>query len=313
MQSGPPPDWMERVRRGAKPPVAHLRRRAAVPEPAIVPSPPPAPGSGRQVRVTEPPPASPQRAPERARTEEPRVAPRETTPRRRVPSESERQEPPEATRRAVQPGTPATEQSATPVSRGARPEVQPGHSVERPVSRFAARETPVAERQRREPPARVPQLDAEPRAPAPRAEERRPADPGVPRSSASFSARPLRPSMRHPGRPVDRPVDSVAPRSPAVAPYPWGEEPTAARRMPPEPASQEELGALLAHGWPALAGEPGREARSAASTFSEASEDRLRLPWPELLEPPPTESAEGASLLLQWERLNRLDREQRGE
>lgn len=36
-------------------------------------------------------------------------------------------------------------------------------------------------------------------------------------------------------------------------------------------------------------------------------------PWPELPEPSSPESPDGAVLLLYWERLNRLDREQRGE
>ncbi|MBN1206804.1 MAG: hypothetical protein JXB05_18115 [Myxococcaceae bacterium] len=135
----------------------------------------------------------------------------------------------------------------------------------------------------------------------------------MPRPSASFEARTHRPTELQLVRPVDRPVGPAEPRPPPIASSPWGEEPAAARRIPPESISQEELGALLAHGWPAMVAGPGREARPAASMFPELPEDRQSLPWPELPEPPSTESAEGAALLLQWERLGRLDREQRGE
>jgi len=50
-----------------------------------------------------------------------------------------------------------------------------------------------------------------------------------------------------------------------------------------------------------------------SSHETEPSKAQDLWPWPELPEPSSPDSPDGAVLLLYWERLNRLDREQRGE
>jgi hypothetical protein len=67
---------------------------------------------------------------------------------------------------------------------------------------------------------------------------------------------------------------------------------------------------------------PPSQARAAVSqevpppawpSTPEPSKGQERWPWPELPESSSSEATDGAVLLLYWERLNRLDREQRGE
>jgi len=95
--------------------------------------------------------------------------------------------------------------------------------------------------------------------------------------------------------------------------YPWGEEPRGEHRGAPAQEPQEDLQALITRSWPALAeaAEPKRVTPPGADP--EPFEAHRSGPWPELPEPPPAESPEAVALLRQWERLSRLDREQRGE
>jgi hypothetical protein len=88
------------------------------------------------------------------------------------------------------------------------------------------------------------------------------------------------------------------------------QEPLAPRPVSPlEPVANVvvPMPVLRAH---ALAEEPSPLARP---PMPESSNSEERWPWPELPEPQSPESPDGAVLLLYWERLNRLDREQRGE
>jgi hypothetical protein len=71
-----------------------------------------------------------------------------------------------------------------------------------------------------------------------------------------------------------------------------------------EPAPGNAPSAQPSLPWPPLPKE---------SLLEAGSELPSRGPWTELPDAPPTEPSEGAALLLQWERLERLDREQRGE
>jgi len=100
--------------------------------------------------------------------------------------------------------------------------------------------------------------------------------PRAPRSEPTYLLEALAPLPSRPLVPVAN-VVAPAPSSQALAPR--SEE-------VPSPA------------WPSL---------------PESSRSQDRWPWPELPEPPVSESPEGAALLLHWERLLRLDREQRGE
>ncbi|WP_407737690.1 hypothetical protein [Hyalangium sp.] len=81
----------------------------------------------------------------------------------------------------------------------------------------------------------------------------------------------------------------------------------------PELAPGEELSPLIPYPWPELPEESGPGPKPSLNGSFEASEAQPSRPWPELPQAPVTESPEASSLLLQWERLSRLDREQRGE
>jgi hypothetical protein len=87
-------------------------------------------------------------------------------------------------------------------------------------------------------------------------------------------------------------------------------------RAPQRPSpreSPEDLDTLIARSWPPFANEAESKQAPAPPVEPEPLAARVGGPWPELLEPPPSESAEAQSVLRQWERLSRLDREQRGE
>jgi hypothetical protein len=95
--------------------------------------------------------------------------------------------------------------------------------------------------------------------------------------------------------------------------YPWSEEPAVVRQRDPVQEIQEDLPALIERSWPPLAERTERELELSPQAEPMPAEARRSGPWPDLPEPPPAESAEAGALLRQWERLGRLDREQRGE
>lgn len=146
----------------------------------------------------------------------------------------------------------------------------------------------------------------------------------IPRVEVSARAQPVRvvmfaprraparaPSEPSVARPGEEPVPSTQAQTLPIVAYPWGEEPVVSRKVDAEPP-QHDLSALIASSWPSLADESTPEANSPPRFSAEAPEARRSAPWPDLPEPP-TDSAEEMALLQQWERLSRLDREQRGE
>jgi hypothetical protein len=132
-------------------------------------------------------------------------------------------------------------------------------------------------------------------------------------ASAPRDGRGRAPLELHSRRQVARSVAPVMPREALAAAPPWRDEPVAEREAGPGSPLQASLPAPPRLSWP----EPVEGSMPAAWTppmDSSMPAGSLRGgPWPELPAPPPLEPAEGAALLLQWERLSRLDREQRGE
>jgi hypothetical protein len=76
---------------------------------------------------------------------------------------------------------------------------------------------------------------------------------------------------------------------------------------------QEDLAALIERSWPDLAEKEEQQPAQPPATPPERPGIRWSAPWPELPEALPADPAEAGALLRQWERLSRLDREQRGE
>jgi hypothetical protein len=103
------------------------------------------------------------------------------------------------------------------------------------------------------------------------------------------------------------------PRERIPAAYPWGEEPAVERQLAPEQEPQEDLSTLIERSWPDLLEKEERQLAQRPSEAPARAEIRWTGPWPDLPEVLPAESAETEALLRQWERLTRLDREQRGE
>jgi hypothetical protein len=121
----------------------------------------------------------------------------------------------------------------------------------------------------------------------------------------AFSAEPFQPAPARRSEPT--------PLVEALAPLPSGPHAPARNVLalvpaPRELASPEEE--EPSPGWPAL---PSRETGSVSQKATGPSEEQERWPWPELPESSAAEPSEGAALLLSWDRLLRLDREQRGE
>ncbi len=87
----------------------------------------------------------------------------------------------------------------------------------------------------------------------------------------------------------------------SAAPLPVSQWPAAPRIQSPVPAPSLE--------WPAEVASAS-DGRAGADALPDSGGD---YPWPELPEPPSPEPADEAVLLHQWERLLRLEREQRGE
>jgi hypothetical protein len=319
LRAGPPADWMEFVRRhGASGPrrMANgaVAPRAASPEPPVLH---PSPSTQRAARMGEGAPAPVPLPPTRERSEGTREASWASSPPQGSPSVSELPPPPRVARQAEAPGAPALEQpgTSTPLVAPA-PVFQPPraeHLVDRPVPRPQPREDSSAVPPRSEGPAPVLRPASEPRPPAPRFEPRAPAEPEGTRASVPLEERTLTPTPPRLWRSENRLTASAEPHErPAVA-YPWGEEPGTERRAAPAQEPQEDLQALITRSWPALAeaAEPKRATPPRADP--EPFEAHRSGPWPELPEPPPAESPEAVALLRQWERLSRLDREQRGE
>lgn len=112
---------------------------------------------------------------------------------------------------------------------------------------------------------------------------------------------------------------SSSPSAPAEPPrrtellFPWKEEPPAPQR-PSRQLPPEDLDTLINCSWPPLAKEAELEQSAIPPRVAEPLEEHQGGgPWPELLEPPPTDSTEALTVLRQWERLSLHEREPRGE
>lgn len=175
-------------------------------------------------------------------------------------------------------------------------------------------------------------LAAPPRRPTP-AEDSRPtvlympaavqAEPAETREASSatgtrMASVPAEPPLKAPQTvrmwsPEPRPEVSAQPSRRTELLYPWKEDPPAVPRRPSRQIPLEDLDTLINHSWPPLAKEAEPLKFSPTPRGSEPFEESRACPWPELPESPPADSTEAQSALRHWERLNRLDREQRGE
>jgi hypothetical protein len=85
------------------------------------------------------------------------------------------------------------------------------------------------------------------------------------------------------------------------------------RQNTQEQEPQEDLSTLIERSWPDLLEQEEQRLAQRASEAPARPEIRWTGPWPDLPDVLPAEPAEAEALLRQWERLTRLDREQRGE
>jgi len=280
---GPPAQWLRDVQalRGGPPAdwLKHARRSAGAPvERPVVPEPSPLPvveAPSEESREVEVERAEPSLLPAEWKESAPRPQPlRGEWPRLpRGPAGRERLEEQPVVPRSEPPSPPA----AAPLEPRAPLVTRPPHSSELrgepPPARSVASAEPRVE-------AAAPALRREEPAPTPVSESVAPSAESLPslparRSAPAQLVEALAPLPSRPYAPVGNVM--APPASQALA---------SRQEEPPSPA------------WPAL---------------PEPSSVQDHWPWPVLPEPPSTEAADSALLLLYWERLNRLDREQRGE
>lgn len=295
LQMGPPADWVARVRRGA-PHLLTRVTRGSIPPLTRAPFRPGEPQL--ESRLSEP------RSREPVNTERNQVAPREPPSRPVVPSEPLR---PEQSRE------PAQAEMFEPRAI-VRPALVPSEiEPERPGvhSGLQPREMPVAAAPRSGEPAQVAHSRPEFIQPPPRAEVTGTAEPRLPETAAPTPLRAPAPEEAGSWHSSSPSTETEAPREPRVVSYPWGTEPVARPSSTLEQGSADDLSPLIPAPWPELPEES--EPKPSPKNSSEAAEARASGPWPQLPETPLTESPEASALLLQWERLSRLDREQRGE
>jgi hypothetical protein len=288
LQMGPPADWVERVRRGAPHLLARIER---------VQAPPPAPVPSRPAE-----PSSQDRRPEfQPRAQEPSLQPVTSTEplRSEQPHEPVQAEmfesPPDQHKGSAPRVTPVL---ASHEPKPERPVVHPG---------LEPRETPVATPPQSGEAAQVLHSGNELIPPPPRSDSLSPAVLKPPEISAPVPPQTSAPVEPRPSDSSPRPVASAEASEPSVASYPWRTGPAPKPSAAPEVAPGEDLSPWIPHPWPVL---PEEEL---TPPLRRAAETRPSAPWPELPETPLTESPEASALLLLWERLSRLDREQRGE
>lgn len=304
LQRGPPADWVERVRKGAP----HLLERMGL-RYRLGQIPPELAASlvavERPERESELPPGeAPSEAPS------PLPEPLEAGARRAEPRPFAPIESPLQARRELAPA---------PVQRAPRVAPRPERTVGAPVSRALA--PPVSEPLPGEAgeasaPARVP-----PEAPHPEAPPREPEAPRV--------TRPRAPAVeRAPLPPVERAASMQPPRSPvtrAPEPEPPAPEVAAPARgavlAPAPPLEAESLAYRAAQASsrePTFRPQPAGRARTEVLRVDvpvpvlAPREARVAPVWPELPEAQGAESVDGSAVLREWERMRRLEREQRG-
>lgn len=314
LQRGPPADWVERVRKGAPhllermglryrpgqipPEVAAALVAVERPEPEVAPEEP---------QAGEAPSEAPSPVPE----------PMEAGARRSEPRPFAPLESPGQARRVLAPAP--VQQAPAPVQQAPRVEPGPERPVGAPVSRALA-PTPSkpspGEAGEVPAPARVP-----PEAPRPEAPARVPEAPRVTRPRAPAVARAPLP-------PVER-AASVQPPRPPVARAPELEPPAPEVTAPTRgavlaPAPPLEAESLAYRAAQASSREPTFRPQPAGRVRTEvlrvdvpvpvlsAREARVAPVWPELPEAQGAESVDGSAVLREWERMRRLEREQRG-
>lgn len=307
LQRGPPADWVARVRKGAP----HLLERMGLryrlgqipPEVAAALAAAERTEAEAEAATGEPPPVIPSRevpAPEDLEAGAPR-----TEPRPFVPMES-----PRPMSREVAPA---------PVSRVPRAEPAPERPTGAPVSRAPA--PPPSSPAPGEAPARARAPRVEP-APA-EAPAREPEAPRVARERAPrVSHAPLPPSVHRaaampprPAPPISRALEPEPPAPEGVTP------PTGGAVLAPAPPMAAE--SLAYRGTHASSREPTFRPQPVLRARTEVLRVDVPVPvpmlaereapvWPELPEAQVSESVDGAAMLREWERLRRLDREQRG-
>jgi hypothetical protein len=303
LKSGPPADWVEFVRRNARNGPVRMANRISAPQPAASAEPPPPQLSPLATRGV--------------RAEEKAALPETPAPPKGPSFMGEILAVPRAEQRVETSGASAIETPRAVVPRRAPAptfqEFRVERPMERPMHRFEPREASSPVPPRREVPEQVPSPGQQVHPPTSRAEAHGPPEPERTRADGSPVARILAPLTSSPQHTEARSAAAAMPRERIPVAYPWGEEPAVERPIAPEQEPQEDLPTLIERSWPDLLEKEERQVARPPSEPPARPEIRWTGPWPELPEVLPAESAEAEAVLRQWERLTRLDREQRGE
>lgn len=301
LKSGPPADWVEFVQRNARNGPARMANRVSAPRPAASAEPPPpqlSPLAPRRVRGEAALPGTP-------------APPKGPSFMGEIPAV------PRAEQRVETSGASAIETPRAVVPRRAPAPTFQEFRVERPMERpmhlFEPREAASPVPTRREVPEQVPSPGQQVHPPASRADAHGPSAPERTRADGSLVARILAPFTSRPQHTEARSAAAAVPRERSPVAYPWGEEPAVERLIAPEQEPQEDLPTLIERSWPDLLEKEERQVTRPPRETPARPEILWTGPWPDLPEVLPAESAEAEALLRQWERLTRLDREQRGE
>jgi hypothetical protein len=303
LKSGPPADWVQFVRRNARNGPARMANRISVPQPAPSAEPPPPQLSPLATRGV--------RAEEMAALPGTPAPPKGTSFMGEIPAV------PRAEQRIETSGASAIETPRAVAPRAVpAPKFQELHMerpMDRPMNRFEPPEVSSPVPPRREVPEQASRPGQQVHPLASRADAHDPSQPERARDDGSLVARLLAPFTPRPQHSEDRFAAVAVPHERIPAAYPWGEEPTVERQHAPEQEPQEDLSTLIERSWPDLLEKEERQQAQRPSEALARPEIRWTGPWPDLPEVLPAESAETEALLRQWERLTRLDREQRGE
>lgn len=318
LKSGPPADWVEFVQRNARNGPARMANRASAPRPAASAElPQPSPSAKREVRTEEMAPTVVPQPPGREITEGAPALPGTPALPKGPSLMDEIQAVPRAEQRVETSGASAFETPRAAAPRAAPvptfEEIMMERPMDRPMHRFASREASSPVPSRREVPEQVPGPEQQVHPPASRADPHGPSEPERTRADGPLVARILAPFTSRPQHSRGRSAEAAAPRELIPAAYPWSEEPAVERQIAPGQEPQEDLSTLIERSWPDLLEKEDRQLAQWPSETPARPEIRWTGPWPDLPDVLPAESAETEALLRQWERLTRLDREQRGE
>ncbi len=305
LKSGPPADWAEFVRRNARNVPAHPPSRGSAPRTAPVepPSPQPSLSATREVRSEEEAATVVPLFPRRESPEGPPVLPAGPALPRAPSFMSEFREVPRMRHQAETSGAPAVETPGTSAPRAVPAPVFQELRAERPLERAVPHFEP-----RDASPAALPRREVPDQAPNPG-----PYIPSPARDHTPMVARILAPIAPRSWPSEERFAAAAVPREKSSVAYPWNEEPAVWRQPASEQEPPEDLSTLIERSWPGLTEKEEQQQAQPTSAAPERPEIRWSGPWPDLPEADPPESAEAGALLRQWERLSRLDREQRGE